>query len=256
MVAEEYTNYDPSGEEYYDYESENVFSDSDSESYYTTSDEDYETEDEGSDDDGVVCIVDLVPDISSDEEKVYEEDFSEVEWTSAEYVPSDGEIPGMATDGMDTDEEMGNANEAARELEKLNDYELEVIEIIDLMSEDDNEVEIIDLSYVASSEEEKEINENEDGEEEEQDEAAEEIHWTNKNGNILDSESELAYGCKAEMVLDRPDCALVMDKVGCNPSQECDNRVGRELYLTGKNDEAYNSVSSKHIHFTVLGVTN
>ena len=58
-----------------------------------------------------------------------------------------------------------------------------------------------------------------------------------------------------EVELTRPDLALVFDEVGCNTSQECDNSVGGELFLTGKYDQPYRSVSTRHSHFTVLGVT-
>lgn len=74
------------------------------------------------------------------------------------------------------------------------------------------------------------------------------------DGNEVDSESE-AVGCKVQVELTHPDMALVLDEVGCNTSQECDNAIGGKLFLTGKNDQPYRSVSSRHSHFTVLGVT-
>ena len=78
--------------------------------------------------------------------------------------------------------------------------------------------------------------------------------WMDKHGNVVEDESQSA-GCKVEVQLDRPHMALVMDEVGCNTSQDTDKRVGRELFLTGKHDEAYKSVSTRSNHFTVLGVT-
>ena len=78
--------------------------------------------------------------------------------------------------------------------------------------------------------------------------------WMDKDGNVLENE-EGSLGCKVQVSLDRPDCALVLDEVGCNLSQDCDNRIGGELYLTGAKDEAYRTISTHHQHFTVLGVT-
>ena len=75
-----------------------------------------------------------------------------------------------------------------------------------------------------------------------------------KDGNVVQNEHE-STGCKVEICLDRPDCALVMDEVGCNLSQDCNNRVGGELHLTDRKDEAYKSISTRHQHFTVLGLT-
>ena len=81
-----------------------------------------------------------------------------------------------------------------------------------------------------------------------------EPQWMDKHGVIVDEE-EPAAGCKVEVTLNRPDLALVMDEVGCNLSQDSDKRAGSELFLTGKDDEAYKSISTKHKHFTVMGVT-
>ena len=78
--------------------------------------------------------------------------------------------------------------------------------------------------------------------------------WMDKNGVIVPDE-ESAVGCKVEVTLNRPDLALVMDEVGCNLSQEADKRVAGERFLTGRDDEAYKSISTKNKHFTVLGVT-
>ena len=49
--------------------------------------------------------------------------------------------------------------------------------------------------------------------------------WMDKDGNVLENE-EGSLGCKVQVSLDRPDCALVLDEVGCNLSQDCDNRIG------------------------------
>ena len=46
--------------------------------------------------------------------------------------------------------------------------------------------------------------------------------WMDINGNVVDKEED-AYGCKVEIVLERPDMGIVFDEVGCNLSQECDN---------------------------------
>ena len=45
-----------------------------------------------------------------------------------------------------------------------------------------------------------------------------------------------------------------MDNVGCNTLQESDHAVGGEKLLTGKDDQAYRSVSTHHHHFTVIGI--
>ena len=79
--------------------------------------------------------------------------------------------------------------------------------------------------------------------------------WVDRNGNFVEREED-SHGCKVEVSIDHPDCAIVMDEVGCNLSQDCDNRVGGELYLTGRKDEAYKSISTRHQHFTVLGLTS
>lgn len=46
---------------------------------------------------------------------------------------------------------------------------------------------------------------------------------------------------------------IVMDKVGCNLSQENSNTVSDDLFLTG-DDHAYNSVTTCHSLFNVLGL--
>ena len=46
-----------------------------------------------------------------------------------------------------------------------------------------------------------------------------------------------------------------LDECGCNLTQEGDNNVGGELYLTGINEKAYHCVSTCHSHFTVIPVT-
>lgn len=79
--------------------------------------------------------------------------------------------------------------------------------------------------------------------------------WMDMYGKVVQEEHE-ACGCKVEVELQRPDLALVLDEVGCNLSQELDNAIGGELYLTGRDDEAYRSVSTRYNHFTVLGVTS
>ena len=78
--------------------------------------------------------------------------------------------------------------------------------------------------------------------------------WMDRDGNFVESEEE-SFGCKVEIVMERPDLAIVFDEVGCNLSQECDNANGGELYLTGVHDQAYNSCATRHSHFTCIGVT-
>ena len=78
--------------------------------------------------------------------------------------------------------------------------------------------------------------------------------WMDEANNVLESEDN-SIGCKVEVDLFRPEMALVLDKVGCNTSQECNNAVGGELFLSGKNLHPYRTVSTRHNHFTVLGVT-
>ena len=48
--------------------------------------------------------------------------------------------------------------------------------------------------------------------------------WVNKDGEVVEDEAD-SIGCKVQVQLDRPDCALVLDEVGCNLSQDCDKRV-------------------------------
>ena len=53
----------------------------------------------------------------------------------------------------------------------------------------------------------------------------------------------------------RPDMGLMMDEVGCNLSQEMDHSVGGQKFLTSVQGQAYQSSSTKDLHFTCLGLT-
>lgn len=74
------------------------------------------------------------------------------------------------------------------------------------------------------------------------------------NGRVVQNENK-AMGCKVKVYLDPPNLALVLDEVGCNISQELDNPIGGELFLTGENNKVYRSVSTWHHHLPVIGVT-
>lgn len=76
----------------------------------------------------------------------------------------------------------------------------------------------------------------------------------NRNGDIVRDENN-GFGFNVPIKITRPDMGLLLDECGCNLSQEYDNNYGRELYVTGKNDKAYHSISTKYHHFTVIGVT-
>lgn len=78
--------------------------------------------------------------------------------------------------------------------------------------------------------------------------------WMDKEGNTVEDEMQ-GFGCKVEIEITRPDMAIVMDEVGCNLSQEMDHGVGGQRYLTGVNEEAVESVSTRSHHFTCLGLT-
>ena len=74
------------------------------------------------------------------------------------------------------------------------------------------------------------------------------------NGNIVSDENQ-GYGFNVQIKITRPEMGLLLDECGCNLSQEYDNNYGNELYLTGKNDKAYQSISTKYNHFTFIGIT-
>ena len=76
----------------------------------------------------------------------------------------------------------------------------------------------------------------------------------NQNGDIVSDEKD-GFGFNVPIKITRPDMGLLLDECGCNLSQEYDNNYGRELYVTGKNDKAYHSISTKYNHFTVIRVT-
>ena len=81
-----------------------------------------------------------------------------------------------------------------------------------------------------------------------------EPRWMNQHGRIVEDEKD-SFECKVKVQLEHPDMAIVVDEVGCNTPQECDNAVGGEQFWTGKVDHAYHSVVTHHNHFTVLGLT-
>lgn len=78
--------------------------------------------------------------------------------------------------------------------------------------------------------------------------------WFNKEGDVVRKEED-SFGCKVEVFLKRPDMALVFDEVGCNLSQETDKYNGGEKHLCAPEDEPYHTVSSRHHHFTCMGLT-
>ena len=55
--------------------------------------------------------------------------------------------------------------------------------------------------------------------------------------------------------LKRPDMAVVFDEVGCNLSQETDKHNSREKHLCALDDEPCHTLSSRHHHFTCMGLT-
>lgn len=56
--------------------------------------------------------------------------------------------------------------------------------------------------------------------------------WYNKGGDVvLDEMNEMdGYGYKVDITINRPDMAIVMDKVGCNISQEMDHAIGGQHF--------------------------
>ena len=78
--------------------------------------------------------------------------------------------------------------------------------------------------------------------------------WKNKLGITVDNELDaMGYNCTIDIT--HPHLCIVMDKCGCNLSQEGDNNNGGELYLTGVKDKAYNCTTNQHCHFTVILVS-
>ena len=66
---------------------------------------------------------------------------------------------------------------------------------------------------------------------------------------------EESVGCKVSIDIKRPDMCIVMDEVGCNLSQENDNRKGGQKYVCKSTEEPYQSIATKANHFTCLGLT-
>ena len=73
-------------------------------------------------------------------------------------------------------------------------------------------------------------------------------------GNIVSDEKD-GFGFNVPIQITRPDLGLLLDKCGCNLSQEYDNNYGNEMYVTGKNCKAYHLIATKYNHFTFIGVT-
>ena len=79
--------------------------------------------------------------------------------------------------------------------------------------------------------------------------------WMDKKATNVDDELE-GYGCKVDIVFDRPDMGIVMDKVGCNLFSEMDNAVGRQRFLTSVTGQAEDSASTRNHHFMwLVGLT-
>ena len=78
--------------------------------------------------------------------------------------------------------------------------------------------------------------------------------WVNEKGDEVQNEDE-SNGCKATIHLHRPDMCIVLDEVGCNLSQENDHCKGGQLFVCGANEVPYQSIATKHCHFTCLGLT-
>ena len=78
--------------------------------------------------------------------------------------------------------------------------------------------------------------------------------WMDENGRTVDDEMD-AFGYKVTIDIHCPDMGIVLDECGCNISREGDGNDGGESFLAGKKDKAYKSTTSKHCHFTVIGVT-
>ena len=51
----------------------------------------------------------------------------------------------------------------------------------------------------------------------------------NQHGRIVEDEKD-SFECKVKVQLEHPDMAIVVDEVGCNTPQECDNAVGGEQF--------------------------
>ena len=81
-----------------------------------------------------------------------------------------------------------------------------------------------------------------------------EPQWMDMEGNVVEKE-ENSYGCKVEIVIERPDLGILFDEVGYNLSQECNNKNGGELFLTGVDNQAYSLCATCYNHFTCIGVT-
>ena len=73
-------------------------------------------------------------------------------------------------------------------------------------------------------------------------------------GETVNDEND-SYRMKVPIKINQPEMGILLDECGCNLSQEGDNNYGGELYVSGLNDKVYVLVSTRHHHFTVIGVT-
>lgn len=78
--------------------------------------------------------------------------------------------------------------------------------------------------------------------------------WMNKQGQVVDNKRD-AFCFKVPIEIHMPDLCIVLDECGCNLSQEGDGRIGKEKFLAGTKSKAYSTVSTKHHHFTCVGIT-
>ena len=79
--------------------------------------------------------------------------------------------------------------------------------------------------------------------------------WMTSDGQEVQDELD-GFGCNVTIKFERPDMGLVLDECGCNFSQESDSgNRSNQLLVTGVNDNAYDTISTKHNHFSVLGIT-
>ena len=79
--------------------------------------------------------------------------------------------------------------------------------------------------------------------------------WMNLEAKEVTNEMD-ADGCKVTINITRPDMALVLDECGCNLSQEGDSgNRSSQLVVGGTKHTAYDTIATKHNHFTVLGIT-
>ena len=80
--------------------------------------------------------------------------------------------------------------------------------------------------------------------------------WMDKEGAVVNENSDKKFGNKVDLNILRPDLCLVADEVGCNTCMKGDGHVGGKKLVCERGCVPYETIGKKDKHFTVLGFTN